>query len=815
MRSNFGLYSVLGTAPFTVRRWLAIVVLVSTAATASAATLYVDAASTNAVPPFTNWASAAVTIQDAVDAAVDGDEIVVTNGVYQTGARAVYGMSNRVAVTKPVTVRSVNGPAYTSIVGHGPIGENAIRCAYLTNGAVLAGFTLTNGATRYPIGFLGDDCGGAVWCESQSAVVTNCVLTGNAASDCGGAALRGTLNNCALIGNSVWFGGGGGAYRSTLNNCTLAGNFGDDGGGANYSVLNNCILTYNLGTWGGGAENSTLNNCILTRNSAEFGSGANTCTLTNCIVVGNSASPGGGGGVIWSTLNNCIVYYNSSADGEENYYGSVFNNSCTTPAPESGVGNITNAPLFVNTNGWSNLRLQSNSPCINAGNNAYVTTSTDLDGRPRVVDGTVDIGAYEWHGAIRYVSATSTNPIAPYSSWASAAVTIQDAVDAAAPGDEIVVTNGVYQTGARAVYGMSNRVAVTKPVTVRSVNGPEVTTIRGAGPIGENAIRCVYLTNGAMLAGFTLTNGATQIGDSEMDSITNSGGGVWCESQSAVITNCVLAGNSASFEGGGVYSGTLNNCIVASNAAWEFGGGAARSMLNSCTLENNFADSNGGGGAYGSTLNNCTLTRNTADPGSGGGVRDCDLNNCVLTDNKGNGGGGASDSTLNNCTLADNSATSHWSDEPSGGGASSSRLYNCIITGNTGTGVSGSTLNNCVLTNNSGSAGGGAQYSTLTNCVVSGNSGHEVGGGAFLSTLYNCVLTGNWGHFYGGGAFVCTLYNCTLAGNEASYYGGGASRCTLNNCTVVGNFAGREEGGRARRRAGKRHAGHQHLHPRG
>ena len=50
--------------------------------TAHAATLYVDAASTNAVPPFTNWASAAVTIQDAVDAAVDGDEIVVTNGVY-------------------------------------------------------------------------------------------------------------------------------------------------------------------------------------------------------------------------------------------------------------------------------------------------------------------------------------------------------------------------------------------------------------------------------------------------------------------------------------------------------------------------------------------------------------------------------------------------------------------------------------------------------------------------------------------------------------------------------------------------------------
>ena len=43
-----------------------------------------------------------------------------------------------------------------------------------------------------------------VYCESTSAVLTNCVLSGNS---CGGGAYGGTLNNCTLTGNSAMFGG--------------------------------------------------------------------------------------------------------------------------------------------------------------------------------------------------------------------------------------------------------------------------------------------------------------------------------------------------------------------------------------------------------------------------------------------------------------------------------------------------------------------------------------------------------------------------------------------------------------------------------
>src|SRR5438128_2378678 len=130
--------------------------------------------------------------------------------------------------------------------------------------------------------------------------------------------------------------------------------------------------------------------------------------------------------------------------------------------------------------------------------------------------------------AVLYVSLSCTNPVSPYAGWSTAATNIQDAVDAANAGDQILVTNGVYQTGGRPTSdGTTNRVAVSNSLTLQSINGPTVTSIDGG-----KVMRCVCLSDGAVLAGFTLTNGTN-----------GNGGGVWCTSTNALVSNCLLTSN--------------------------------------------------------------------------------------------------------------------------------------------------------------------------------------------------------------------------------------------------------------------------------
>ena len=293
--SDAGDYQVVVTNPFNIVTSLtaSLVLLPSTAITVH----YVDLNKTNPLSPYLDWSTSATNIQDAIDAAAEGDYIMVANGVYQSGGRVVYGsLTNRLAVTKAVVVQSAYGAAATIIQGNRTLGNSAVRCVYLTNNAVLIGFTLTSGATRLVGDAVKEVSGGGVWCESSNAFVLDSIIVTNQSFNFGGGVYSGTLSNCTLLRNNG-ASGGGGAYSSVLRSCTLIGNSVNsgsfNGGGAYSSFLDNCAIISNSASFlGGGAYNSVLTNCTLTGNSAKVGAGACLGTLN---LSGKAGTPCFGG----------------------------------------------------------------------------------------------------------------------------------------------------------------------------------------------------------------------------------------------------------------------------------------------------------------------------------------------------------------------------------------------------------------------------------------------------------------------------------------------------------------------------------------
>ena len=362
------------------------------------------------------WADATNSLQGAIDDCEKSNTVWVSNGVYRTGA-ILYALdnnvtSNRIAIWKPLTVRSLNDdPAQTVIEGGGvEANSNAVRCVAMTNGAALIGFTLSGGRTR---GAAATCPGAGVLCLSTDTVISNCIMTDCRANNLGGfgfggGAYKGTLYGCILTnGNALY---GGGAYLSILYNCTVVKNSGGNGaGGMNLCTAYNCLIKGNTGgpIGGGGALDSTLYNCLVVNNTAEYGGGARFGKTTpggniyNCTVVGNTATKRGGGicpGYLYtnSAAYNSIICFNTAPTGANWEEGMVASNSCTFPAI-SGAGNITGDPLFVNTNAaTSDYHLKAGSPCINTGTNGVWTTGVDLDGYRRRMDGTVDMGCYEY-----------------------------------------------------------------------------------------------------------------------------------------------------------------------------------------------------------------------------------------------------------------------------------------------------------------------------------------------------------------------------------------------------------------------------------
>jgi predicted outer membrane repeat protein len=372
-------------------------------------TWYVDAEATGGNDG-TSWANALVHLQDVLAKARGGDTIWVAQGTYWADLGQGRTPGDRTATFRLQKGVAIYGgfptggseweqrdPVLHETILSGDIGTpnlasdnsyHVVTAGGTDKTAILDGFTIADGMAD---GDAPHDSGAGMCNLGGSPTVRCCVFLRNAAHTAGGgmANVEGApyLGNCAFIGNVVASGNGGGVSNigsaATFINCVFTGNTADKSGGGMYNEANdvtliNCTFSANESrTTGGGIYSSmctaTLANCVLWANTHRqrdrFGQSAQV------FVFGGRAP----------VINYCCV---------QNWTGTL-----------AGTGNIGSNPLFVDADGPDNivgtldddLRLQAVSPCVNAGSNSAVPVdvTTDSDGKPRISNGIVDVGAYE------------------------------------------------------------------------------------------------------------------------------------------------------------------------------------------------------------------------------------------------------------------------------------------------------------------------------------------------------------------------------------------------------------------------------------
>lgn len=258
----------------------------------------------------------------------------------------------------------------------------------------------------------------------------------------------------------------------------------------------------------------------------------------------------------------------------------------------------------------------------------------------------------------------------------TAAVIPGDTVHAA-PGDycdgEMLHSKNDRPTGGETVIG--TRVVVPKGVSLVSVGGPDVTHIIGASAsaeydvrglgLGSNAVRCVFLSAGARLKGFTLRNGRTN-GNSAQENSAFGGGVLGVGSELSFVEDCVIS-NCMAMYGAAGYSANFKRCRIFHNRA-VVRSSATRSsshdsciadcnqgdhpfdyyvMITNCTIGANWKESNGSEGhclVYPNNMDNACVVdslvlgrihpnvrmrRSAARSGSGVKAEKCE--DCILT----------------------------------------------------------------------------------------------------------------------------------------------------------------------------------------
>jgi len=249
------------------------------------------------------------TIQAGINAAADGDEVVVAVGEYleliNFNGKAITVRSTDPTDAGVVLNTIINGGgAGTVVTCEGGEGSNTVLWGFvITGGSAFIGGGMANDTSSPTIvgctfsGNVSDFIGGGMANINSSPTVTDCTFSGNTANLVGGAGggmynncSSPTVTNCTFIGNSATVGGGGGMFNlassPTVTNCTFSGNSASFRGGGMYSS----------------GSSPTVANCTFTRNSATddgggMFNGESSSTVINCTFSENSAGSSDGGGI--------------------------------------------------------------------------------------------------------------------------------------------------------------------------------------------------------------------------------------------------------------------------------------------------------------------------------------------------------------------------------------------------------------------------------------------------------------------------------------------------------------------------------------
>lgn len=406
----------------------------------------------------TSWTDAFTNLQDAIDTTETDGEIWVAAGTYVPTASPddvstdtrdyafhvdknlkIYGGFAGTETT--ITERTTGNITVLSgdLDNDNDTSDNAYHVFItdeLNNTSTIDGFTIIKGNSNgtgsitYSGSTFNKNNGGGITNNNSSPNFSTLIVSNNNSGLTGGGMYNESsnpvLSNTIFTNNTATFGAG--VYNSISS-----------------PTINNTFFNNNTSlTQGGGLENFFLSSPVLTNvvfanNSGLVNGGAlynnNNCTpeLNNVTFYSNTTN--GNGGAIYNEnssnaiINNTVFYENKA----NSLINDIYNDS-STPTGNNNASDFTNAPgttVTIASNPFFNtteiagadgilgttddgLRLIGNSTLVDAGNNTYNTESSDIAGRTRINDTTIDIGSYEsysyvWTGATDNDWSTATN----------------------------------------------------------------------------------------------------------------------------------------------------------------------------------------------------------------------------------------------------------------------------------------------------------------------------------------------------------------------------------------------------------------------